>query len=98
SPHIDLLVTIHNTETSEYLEGPPGEEYMALLKRFEAALSRSAVFQQSRPASLATRSTEPGAPGRMSVHQGLDNDRKIPAFLIAQRISKAPENRATARC
>jgi hypothetical protein len=88
---IDLLVTVHNTEMSEYLEGPPGEEYTPLLKRFEAALSRSGVFQQSRPASLASRSTEPGTSGRMSVHQGLYNDRKIPAFLIEQRISKHPK-------
>ena len=85
---VDMLVSLHNTETSEYVEGPPGAEFAPLLERFEAALNRSPVFQSTRKPTLAASTTTEGKPGRMTVVQGLYHDRKIPAFLIEQRISR----------
>jgi len=88
---LDMLVSLHNTETSEYVDGPPGVEFGPLLERFEAALNRSAMFQSTRKASAVAVTTTEGKPGRMSVVQGLYRDRKAPAFLIEQRISTHPK-------
>jgi len=82
---VDLFVTLHNTETAEYLEGPPG--YDSLTERFYRALRDLSTFTPTRP----PRSTEPTAQaGRMTVVQGLWRDRKIPAFLIEQMIARNP--------
>lgn len=88
---VDLFVTLHNDEQPEYVDGPPGEEYLGLLQRFESLLSRSAAFSPTRPAALAPLSTTEGKPGRMAVYQGLYYDRKIPAFLIELRIVRHPK-------
>jgi hypothetical protein len=88
---IDLLVTLHNDEKNEYIEGPPGDEHAALMRRFEAALSKSAVFSATKPAALSAISTTPGKPGRMTFYQGLYRDRMLPAFLIEQMVVRHPK-------
>ncbi len=79
---VDMVLTLHNDEKPEYIEGPPGQEYLPLARRFEAALVRSPVFAPTKPVALSAVSTTAGKPGRMSVYQGLYHDRKLPAFLI----------------
>ena len=79
---VDLFLTVHNTETSEYLDGPPlplGERWFALLKN-------GTSFHPSRPYSVMSGSTTVGKPGRMNVSQGLWHERKIPAFGMEQRV------------
>lgn len=88
---VDLLVTLHNDEDPEYVAGPPGPEHEPLLRRFEAALSAFDTFAPTRPAALSPASTTEGKPGRMAVYQGLYRDRKLPAFLIEQRITRHPK-------
>ncbi|MCP5113627.1 MAG: carboxypeptidase family protein [bacterium] len=80
---IDLFVTLHNTESSEYLDGPPAGRD-ELMTRFFQALIRHSAFHPTRQPRHASLSTTPGKPGRMSVYQGLNHDRQIPSFLIEQ--------------
>jgi len=86
---IDLFVTLHNTETAEYLEGPPsdpGSGHAELMRRLFRILRDETTFSPTRGPEHSAASTTPGKPGRMTVTQGLYHDRRIPAFLIEQMI------------
>lgn len=84
-----LFLSLHNTETAEYLEGPPGAtpEVRALAERFHAALVAKSSFAPTRPLSFAGSV----AAGRMTVIHGLTRERAWPAFLMEQRISMHPK-------
>ncbi len=89
---IDLFLSLHNTETAEYLEGPPGDgRYRVLMERFSKLLSAGKTFAPTRPPQSAETSTTLGKPGRMTVIQGLYKDRQLPAFLIELMITKHPK-------
>ena len=92
---IALYFSLHNTETGEYLEGPPqdgGEgKFKPLAERFFKILSTETTFAPTTPLRFAGATTTPGMPGRMTVVQGLYRDFKIPAFLMEQRISLNPK-------
>ncbi len=83
---IDLFFSLHNTETSEYLEGPP-DGFKPLAGRLFQALAEGSTFAPTGPLRFAEISTSPGMIGRMNVVQGLFRDFKIAAFLMEQRIS-----------
>ena len=87
---IDLFLSLHNTETAEYLAGPPDPDgrYRGLLGKLARLLEEKTGFQPTRP---ARNEDEERTPGRMNVVQGLWHDRRIPAFLTEQRISKHPK-------
>ncbi len=87
---IDLFLSLHNTETAEYLEGSPGAvgPLRGLGERLFRILCDRTTFSPSRPLAVAQTSTTPGKPGRMTVIQGLYRDFKIPGFLMEQRISQ----------
>jgi hypothetical protein len=89
---IDFLLSLHNTETSEYLEGPPGDvaSHAALGERLFAALKEGSAFAPTRAFFRAESTTTAGKPGRMTVTQGLYHHRKLPAFLIEQMIARNP--------
>lgn len=87
---LDLFLSLHNTETSEYLEAPPAG-HDALGPRFFAALSQYSTFAPTRQLFRATVTTTEGKPGRMTVSQGLYHARKLPAFIMEQMIAKNPK-------
>lgn len=89
---IDFFLTIHNTETSEYLEGPPEGPGKDLWK----ALKENSSFDPSR--EYFTRMDVTG-PSRANVIQWLWNDKKVPAHLMELRIARSPklEARPTAQ-
>jgi hypothetical protein len=87
---IDLYLSLHNTETSEYLDGPPAlpaSRPDALLQRFFRVLKEDTSFNPTRPPRLSEATTTQGRRGRMTVNQGLYHDRKIAAFLMEQMIA-----------
>ncbi len=88
---IDLLLSLHNTETNEYLEGPPeggrNGEFKPLAQRVFQILTEYTSFAPAQPIRYAEETTTPGKPGRMTVIQGLYRDFGIPGFLMEQRIS-----------
>jgi hypothetical protein len=83
---VDLFFSLHNTETSEYLDGPPAGG-RPLAERFFRTLSEETSFAPTRPLQYSDTTTTPGMAGRMTVVQGLYRDFQIPAFLMEQRIS-----------
>ena len=84
---IDFFFTLHNTETSEYLQGPPGE-MPAVGKRLFDLLVKNTSFDPSRPLFSSDETTTARMKGRMTVVQGLHHYCKIPAFLMEQRVAK----------
>lgn len=83
---IDLFFTQHNTETAEYLQGPPGP-MPPVGRKFFDILVRDTTFHPSRPLFSSETTTTEGMKGRMTVVQGLWHDFKVPAFLMEQRIA-----------
>ncbi|MCS7026843.1 MAG: M14-type cytosolic carboxypeptidase [Bryobacteraceae bacterium] len=85
---IKLFLSLHNTETAEYLEGPPNPDATtrALAEKLFEKLNQTS-FDPSRPLSFSEVSTALGVPGRMTVVQGLARDFGIRGFLMEQRIS-----------
>jgi hypothetical protein len=87
---VHLFLSLHNTETSEYLEGPA--EYRELAGRFRQLLVKTTTFNPTRPEPRdAASSSTPGMAGRMTVNQGLYHDRQIPAMLMEQMVSFNPK-------
>ena len=88
---IALYFSLHNTETGEYLEGPPEQggdgRFRPLAERFFKILSAETSFAPATPLRFADTTTTAGMCGRMTVVQGLYHDFRIPAFLMEQRIS-----------
>ncbi|MGH9720132.1 MAG: M14-type cytosolic carboxypeptidase, partial [Bryobacteraceae bacterium] len=77
---VDLFLTLHNTETGEYLEGPAGAFADGLFK----ILKEKTTFDPSRPFVAAVPNKEQG---RANVIQALGAGWRIPAFLMEQRIA-----------
>lgn len=92
---IDLFFSLHNTETTEYLEAAPGgdakPQFRQLAERFFAQLTQNSMFDASRPLFYSTATTTAGMKGRMNVIQGLDRDFAIPGFLMENRIAFHPK-------
>ena len=89
---VDVFLSLHNTETSEYLEGPPDQEkHRALSERLYRSLSETTSFAPTRPLFFAATTTTAGKPGRMTVSQGLSSSFGIAAFIMEQRVSMNPK-------
>ena len=78
---IDLFLSVHNTETGEYLEAPAA--FRALGERARQLLVDRTTFNPTVP---LRETPATAAAGRMTVAQGLFHDRKIPAMLMEQMI------------
>ncbi len=82
---VDLFFSLHNTETSEYLEGIA--RFQPLGEKFSTALKQLTTFAPTRPLFATEATITPGLQGRMTVIQGLYKDFQIPGFLMEQRIA-----------
>ncbi|MGH2510542.1 MAG: M14-type cytosolic carboxypeptidase, partial [Ktedonobacteraceae bacterium] len=81
---LDLFLTLHNTETAEYLAAPSA--FATLGERAFHLLVQHSSFNPTEPLRHIGTSTTPGTPGRMTVCQGLYHDRKLPAMIMEQMI------------
>lgn len=92
---IDVLFSLHNTETSEYLEGTPenggGGRHRELAERLFGLLEKETSFAPTRPLFYSETSTTAGMAGRMTVSQGLYRDFGLATFIMEQRISVQPK-------
>jgi hypothetical protein len=90
---IDFFLTLHNTETNEYLNGPPDStgKLRPLLDRVYKLWSVGSTFSAAQPPTFTNSTTTAGRPGRMNVVQGLYRDRQVPAFEVEMRIAKHPK-------
>jgi murein tripeptide amidase MpaA len=81
---LDVFLSLHNTESGEYLEAPA--EFRPLAEKIFNRLKETSTFNPTGPLRALAETTTPGKPGRMTVAQGLYHDRKIPAMLMEQMI------------
>jgi len=90
---LDFFLTLHNTETNEYLNGPPDStgKLRPLLDRVYQIWSAGSTFSAAQPPVFTSATTTAGRPGRMNVVQGLYRDRQVPAFEVEMRIAKHPK-------
>lgn len=88
---VDFFLSLHNTETSEYLEGPPEKGHAALADRLFRLLKAKTSFAPTRELFFSETTTTAGMKGRMNVAQGLYARHKLPAFIMEQRISFNPK-------
>lgn len=81
---IDYFLSLHNTETGEYLEGPE----IPLLPRLNGLLRDTTTFAPTVPPRILPGKVDPG---RHTVAQALHQHRKLPAFLMEQMVSRNPK-------
>ena len=81
---VDLFLSLHNTESGEYLQAPPA--FQALGQRVFGLLTGTTTFNPTVPLRDSGVAAEPGRPGRMTVDQGLFHDRQVPAMLMEQMV------------
>lgn len=81
---IDFFLSIHNTETGEYLEGPPEGPGQDLWK----ALKDRTSFDPDRAYFTRMAVT---APGRANVIQWLWGVKGVPAHLMELRVARSPK-------
>lgn len=91
---LDLFLSLHNTETAEYITGLPEaspEGHKQMLDRLHRDLVQHTDFAPSRPPSDPGESTTPGKPGRVAVYQAIRQQFGVPAFLMEQRVQHNPK-------
>ncbi len=81
---VDFYLSLHNTETAEYLQAATGTE-SKLAERLFSELTNNTSFAPSR-ALFAAAAGKSENRGRMTVIQGLHTTFGFPAFLMEQRI------------
>lgn len=80
---IDFFLSIHNTETGEYLEGPEGSK---LGEALYSALREKTTFDPDR---VYFSRMKIDSPTRANVIQWLWNTHQVPAFLMELRIAQS---------
>jgi hypothetical protein len=81
---IDLMLNLHNTETTEYIETCAADgTCQELMKRFFDALVAGTTFDPAGPLRFVTRPDH--------TTNSLYNERKLPVMLMEQRISTSPK-------
>jgi hypothetical protein len=78
---LDLLLSLHNTETGEYLQSPPA--FRDLGQRTLQLLDERTTFH---PTTTLRDTGSDVARGRMTVAEGLFHERRLPAMLMEQMI------------
>ena len=87
---IDLILAMHNTESSDYVEGPVTDPKVRpvaqdLVDRLRASTS---FFD---PASPRNSMAAPIDKGRYTINQYLYSERKLPAFLMEMMVERHPD-------
>jgi hypothetical protein len=80
---VDLFLTMHNTESGEYLEAVDDRP---LFQRLFQLLRDTTSFNPTSPLRVTAPTTTPGKAGRMTVIQGLRKDRNVPGMLMEQMV------------
>lgn len=89
---IDLFLTVHNTESVDYIQGPitpGGEAVKRLTESIHEALSSKTHFH-SPQGPRDSLSEQPGK-GRQTVNQWLYLERKKPAYLMELMVDRNPK-------
>ena len=82
--NIDLFITLHNTESADYVQGPDLPVGQAL---WQSMVDHSSFESEEGLRPMPT-STTPGKPGRMTVNQALWAEQQVPAYLMELKVEK----------
>lgn len=80
---VDFFLTLHNTESQDYVEGPQ----LPVGFKFWNAMSAHTSFESDSLRDMPL-STTLGKPCRMTVNQALWAEEKIPAYLMELKVEK----------
>ena len=81
---IDLFVTLHNTESADYIQGPE----VPVGKKFWEEMVKLTSFESEEGVRKMRATTTAGQPGRMTVNQALWAEQEVPAFLMELKVEK----------
>ena len=81
---IDLFLTLHNTESADYVQGPDLPVGQVL---WHAMVDHSSFESEEGLRPMPT-STTVGQPGRMTVNQALWAEQQVPAYLMELKVEK----------
>jgi murein tripeptide amidase MpaA len=85
---IDLFLTLHNTESADYIRGPAAAQPLA--ERFwKLLVDGTAFYSPNPPDSDPPAVRTPQAKGRMTAAGALFAERQIPAFLMEQMVNSS---------
>jgi hypothetical protein len=93
---IDFFLTLHNTESEDYVAGPlsaGGPGVLGLAERFSKRLNETTAFYSPKGPRDSGQTTTPAMKGRMMVTQALFYERQIPAFLMELMVEHSPKLR-----
>ena len=93
---IDFFLTLHNTESEDYIAGPlsaGGPGVRKLAERFSTLLNELTAFHSPKGPRDSGQTTTPAMKGRMMVTQALFYERQIPAFLMELMVERSPKLR-----
>ena len=91
---IDFFLTLHNTESADYVQGPD----LAVGRTFWQEMVGRTSFESSEGLRPMPESTTLGQPGRMTVNQALWAEQQVPAYLMelkVEKVAKLPGRRLT---
>jgi hypothetical protein len=87
---IDIFLAMHNTESSDYVEGATADpKIKPMADDLVSRLRASTSFLD--PASPRNSMAAPIDKGRYTVNQYLYTERKLPAFLMEMRVEEHPD-------
>ncbi len=81
---IDLFLTLHNTESADYLQGPD----KPVGQRLWQGMVETSSFESDEGLREMLTSTTPGKPGRMTVNQALWAEEQVPAYLMELKVER----------
>ena len=81
---IDFFLTLHNTESADYIQGPDVE----VGRKFWQNMVKNTSFESSEGLRKMPESTTLGQPGRMTVNQALWAEQHVPAYLMELKVEK----------
>ena len=87
---IDLFLAMHNTESSDYVEGPTADPKVRPVAQDLVDRLR-ATTNFFGPASPRNSMAAPIDKGRYTVNQYLYSERKLPAFLMEMMVERHPD-------
>lgn len=81
---IDLFVTLHNTESADYIQGPD----VPAGQKFWNEMVQNTSFESEEGVRKMLATTTEGKAGRMTVNQALWAEFQLPAFLMELKVEK----------
>ena len=81
---VDVFLSLHNTESADYLQGPD----LPAGHRLWEAMAANSSFESTEGLRQMPATTTEGKAGRMTVYQALWAEHRLPAYLMEMKVEK----------